>query len=749
MTVQQQLQKSQQLIMDQQSRPRIPQFNVGLYTEQTPLGAGMAQRWKDGNNVRFHNGLPQSLGGWIGQGLTQRDAVTGLIGPINGIARNIHEWTDLEGNEWIAVGTNSKLYVIDSQANIWDITPIQQQDNLDDAMSTTSGSVLVTIYDPAYTPDAGDFVSFSTSTTIGGNIVINGQYEVNSVLGPYTYTINAGVAADEDDADGGGPVQVTYYLPSGLADNGFWYGWGVGGWGNGTWGTPRGYGQINTLGAITGGTGYDGGGSDTFNAVALTGGSGSGATAGIVVTDGVVTAVTIVSPGSGYVVGDALSASAADLGNDGGSGFSVTVGSVITSSMPRPLTIWSLCNFGEDLLASPNGGSVYFWEKAIGPSSPAVSVPTAPVYNQRILVAPQAQQLICLGAQLNIPYGSPSPMNVFTSSDGDFTDFTATASNEVYQNILTYGSRILTGDFVQGGIFIHTDKGQYLMQATGDQLIYNVQQVGGVNPIVGPNAGCTVNGVGYWMSKDKFMTYNGIVQELPCDVWTAIFDTNAPAEGLGFGINYAQAQKIFCSYNDAFGEIWWDFPSVDSDECDSYVAFNPTQGYWIYGTRSRTCATRITSIQYGYPLAVDNIGNLYTHEDGITANGVPLTGYLESGDFEMGQFDTGTMQTISGDLQYFVYKVVPDNKYLTGRLSMYLKTLRRSNQGDGYWIKGPYYIENGAQSGNSGAGAAYGEIGVRVRGRQMAIRFEFGYDGEETAWRLGNYAYYILTNGRR
>ena len=70
-------------------------------------------------------------------------------------------------------------------------------------------------------------------------------------------------------------------------------------------------GAINLLGEITGGSGYASG---TYFNVDLTGGSGSGATANITVTNGVVTDVTLTSAGSLYVVGDVLSASQSDIG---------------------------------------------------------------------------------------------------------------------------------------------------------------------------------------------------------------------------------------------------------------------------------------------------------------------------------------------------------------------------------------------------------------------------------------------------
>ena len=83
--------------------------------------------------------------------------------------------------------------------------------------------------------------------------------------------------------------------------------------GNGTWLTP--------------GTGYTPG---TYPNVALTGGTGTGATANIVVAAdpdplvvGYVQKVILVNPGTGYTAGDALSATFG-----GGSGFTIVVGTI-------------------------------------------------------------------------------------------------------------------------------------------------------------------------------------------------------------------------------------------------------------------------------------------------------------------------------------------------------------------------------------------------------------------------------------
>lgn len=88
-------------------------------------------------------------------------------------------------------------------------------------------------------------------------------------------------------------------------------------------------GGITSLIDMVGGSDYAGGGTTSYSFIPLTGGAGSGATATISITNGVVTSVTqtLNLQGQGYTAGNVLSATAATLGGTG-SGFSITVGAV-------------------------------------------------------------------------------------------------------------------------------------------------------------------------------------------------------------------------------------------------------------------------------------------------------------------------------------------------------------------------------------------------------------------------------------
>jgi hypothetical protein len=101
---------------------------------------------------------------------------------------------------------------------------------------------------------------------------------------------------------------------------------------------------ITALNTLVNGTLYTTG---TYTGVTLTGGTGTGAKATIVVSGGNVTSVTVTTAGNGYVVGNVLSASSANIGGTG-SGFTITV-SQVSGSRPVYNPVTSVqTQFGDD-----------------------------------------------------------------------------------------------------------------------------------------------------------------------------------------------------------------------------------------------------------------------------------------------------------------------------------------------------------------------------------------------------------------
>ena len=117
---------------------------------------------------------------------------------------------------------------------------------------------------------------------------------------------------------------------------------------------------IQTLGSVTGGSGYVDG---TYNNVPLTGGSGANATATIVVSGGAVTSVTITLRGAGYVIGNTLSASNTNLGGSG-AGFSIPVTVIYAQTIT--LSVAASGTGTQVLTFSTPANQISMWQHEVG-----------------------------------------------------------------------------------------------------------------------------------------------------------------------------------------------------------------------------------------------------------------------------------------------------------------------------------------------------------------------------------------------
>jgi hypothetical protein len=117
---------------------------------------------------------------------------------------------------------------------------------------------------------------------------------------------------------------------------------------------------IQTLGSVTGGSGYTNG---TYTNVPLTGGSGANATATVVVSGGAVTTVTITLRGAGYVVGNTLSALNTNLGGTG-AGFSIPVSAIFAQTIK--LSVAASGSGTQVLTFSTPANRISMWQHEIG-----------------------------------------------------------------------------------------------------------------------------------------------------------------------------------------------------------------------------------------------------------------------------------------------------------------------------------------------------------------------------------------------
>lgn len=103
--------------------PLIPiDLKPGLYKNGTPYSGKM--RWADSNLVRWKDGAIRVIGGWERRLKADDTPIPALFAdPSVEAPRNIITWTDNSGARHMAVGTNLKLYYIDSSGVVSDITP--------------------------------------------------------------------------------------------------------------------------------------------------------------------------------------------------------------------------------------------------------------------------------------------------------------------------------------------------------------------------------------------------------------------------------------------------------------------------------------------------------------------------------------------------------------------------------------------------------------------------------------------------
>jgi len=201
------------------------QFRPGIDKQNTEYGA--EGRWIDSDNVRFHYGLPQKVGGW------QKLVDDTLIG----VARDIHAWTDLSGVRYTALGTDRKFYIY-TEGTIGDVTPIRKTTSSISNPFTTNGTNNVTVTDTGHNAAVGDFVIFDSFSAIDG-LDMNAEFEITSITNSNSYVVTQTSNASGSTSGGGGTGNINYQISIGTDASVYGYGWGVGTWNNGTWNTPR------------------------------------------------------------------------------------------------------------------------------------------------------------------------------------------------------------------------------------------------------------------------------------------------------------------------------------------------------------------------------------------------------------------------------------------------------------------------------------------------------------------------------
>ncbi len=109
------------------------------------------------------------------------------------------------------------------------------------------------------------------------------------------------------------------------------------------------------------------------------------------------------------------------------------------------------------------------------------------------------------------------------------------------------------------------------MSFVGGDAVWNFQVLSDQSSILSSSAVVEMDGIYYWPGIDRFLTFNGVLRELPNQMNLDFFYSN---------LNFAQRQKVFGFKIPRYGEIWWCFPKGDATECNWAVVYNVRENTW-------------------------------------------------------------------------------------------------------------------------------------------------------------------------
>ena len=417
-----------------------------------------------------------------------------------------------------------------------------------------------------------------------------------------------------------------------------------------------------------------------------------------------------------------------------------TWGSSSSLTDKNQLRLWSLDNFGEDLIATVLNGGTYQWDKSNGTSTRAVSLgATAPVASRFNLVSADTRHLFLFGTSTTVTDAATQDDLFFRFADREsLTTWAPTATNEAGSLRIADGSRIVGAVRSTGQILVWTDTSLHGIQFVGTPFTFGQRQLGANCGLIAQHAAIDVNGRAYWMGDDAFYMYDGVVKKMPCSVQDYVYDD----------ISFTNKNDIACGVNPEFNEVLWFYPSSSATQIDRVVVYNYLENTWYTSTLGRT--TYLGNYTYEFPISSE-------YDTTVTANATTSTGVSNTpigvtagasyvyeqekgnnqanGTAIAASLTTGSIEIGDGDQFMSVSKFVPDFTSLSKELTITL-TLE------------DYPQSTTSQTTSGNVSSTTQKINVRGRGRSVKLNFLTNV-ADETNWRLGSMKLQLRPDGRR
>jgi hypothetical protein len=181
---------------------------------------------------------------------------------------------------------------------------------------------------------------------------------------------------------------------------------------------------------------------------------------------------------------------------------------------------------------------------------------------------------VCGGIVVLHPYLFLYCKNGFVqwSDANDPTNFTTGDAGDAFitASKIVKGMPLRGGGQNPAGLFWSLDS---LIRAyyTGGPDVFAFDTISSQISILAVNSVIEYDGIYFWIGRDRFMMYNGVVREVPNNLNINYFFDN-------LNVNYAN--KIFAYKVPRFGEIWWCYPRGDATECTHAVIYNFRENTW-------------------------------------------------------------------------------------------------------------------------------------------------------------------------
>lgn len=420
-----------------------------------------------------------------------------------------------------------------------------------------------------------------------------------------------------------------------------------------------------------------------------------------------------------------------------------------TEPIYLPQRDWWFDNFDNDLVMNIRNGEPYWWVRGttVDPASALAtraitlqayataegySANAVPVKVMQLLVSQQDKHLIAFGA---VPFGSTNPVDfdplLIRWADQDTPgDWTPSSTNTAGDIRVSRGSRIVRALPTRQEILVWTDSHLFTLQFLGTTDVFGLQEYADNISIASPRAMATAANITYWMGQDKFYAYTGRVETLPCTLRNHVFQN----------LNFDQTDQIVCGTNEQWNEVWWFYPTANSDYNNAYVVYNHLEKIWYYGTIERTAWLDTPLKRFpqaaNTPLTDFAAGYTYNHEDGIDDDADPMVSYIQSSDFDIED----------GEQFMLCRRVIPDigfNGSTANAPDVTMQIRARNFPGSSLSSdpsEGKLVVETSVDQYTD-------QIFIRARARQMAFKIQSENLGVQ--WQLGAPRLDARSDGRR